>query len=54
MLSNLFEDVKIILIQDLPKNEISISMRNLWIFFERSHEDFMKKKTIEENKRRSS
>jgi len=59
--------MKPIFIIDLPKNEknlkkifsedlheISIFMRNLLIFFERYHEDFMKQITKKENKRRLS
>jgi len=49
MLSNLFEDAKVILIEDLPKN-LKIFMRSqflgkiLFIFFERSRENLVKKR----------
>jgi len=36
------EDLKTIFSEDI--HEISISMRNLLIFFGRSHEDFVKKR----------
>ena len=41
---NRFQDMKLIFIDDLPKNEISwrsVSMRNLLIFFGISHEDLL-------------
>ena len=38
------KDMKLILTEDFSKNEISVSMRNLLIFYGRSQEDFVKKR----------